>query len=172
MRPYLFYIFTCCFLFTGFSQNKSSIDFVINNLGINVDGHFNSFSVSSKFNSANSALESITGAINVSSIKTGIDSRDEHLLNEDYFNVEKYKQITFNSSAITKVSDTEYKVTANLKIKGITKVITIKVNVKKRVDSYKISSSFEINRKDFDVGGSSFVMSKTVKINVIQYQKL
>jgi polyisoprenoid-binding protein YceI len=172
MKRYLFFVVLCCNVAIGFSQNTSSIYFVISNLGINVDGHFNSFLVTTKFNEANSELETISGLITVSSIETGIDSRDEHLLDEDYFNAKKHKQITFKSESVTKVSDSQYKVKASLKIKGITKQITIKVEVVKTNDSYKVSSSFEIDRKDFKVGGSSFVMSKTVKINVIHYQNL
>jgi polyisoprenoid-binding protein YceI len=172
MKRYLFYALLCCYVSIGFSQNTSSIEFVISNLGINVDGHFNAFSITSKFNEANSELETISGLITVSSIETGIDSRDEHLLDEDYFNAKKHKQITLKSESVTKVSDSQYKVKASLKIKGITKQINIKVDVVKTNDRYKVSSSFEIDRKDFKVGGSSFVMSKTVKINVIHYQNL
>ena len=172
MKSYLFYVLLCCSISFGFSQNSSTITFVIKNLGVNVDGYFNSFSVTTKFNESTSDLERISGSIRVASIKTGIDSRDEHLLEEDYFNAEKYELITLTSESVNKVSDGQYKVKANLKIKGITKPITINVDVQKTDDSYKITSTFEINRKDYKVGGSSFVMSKTVKINVRQYQKL
>ncbi|MFK7832240.1 MAG: YceI family protein [Winogradskyella sp.] len=169
---------TCCLLIvlvcvslTGFSQNKSRIDFEISNLGIDVDGYFNSFSVTTKFNEATATLERISGSIKVASLETGIDSRDEHLLEEDYFNVEKHPTITLQSESVTKVSDNQYTVKANLKIKGITKLINIKLTVSKTETAYKITSNFEINRRDFDVGGSSFVMSKTVRIKVIHYQK-
>ena len=172
MKRYLFYLLLCCFVTTAFSQNKPSIDFVVRNLGINVDGHFNTFSVTTKFNATNTQLESIIGSIAVASIETGIDSRDKHLLEEDYFNSEKYKLITLKSESIIKVSENQYKAKVNLKIKGTTKTISVIVNIAKANAGYKVSSSFEINRKDFKVGGNSFVMSKTVKVNVIHYQKL
>lgn len=172
MKRYLFYVLLCCYVSIGFSQNSSTITFVIKNLGVNVDGYFNSFSVTTTFNESTSELEHIDGSIKVASIKTGIDSRDEHLLKDDYFNAEKYALISLTSESVTKVSDGQYKVKANLKIKGITKPITIRVDVVKTDNSYKVTSTFEINRKDFNVGGSSFVMSKNVKINVIYDQKL
>ena len=172
MRTRLLSFFILCFSISAFAQNSSSIDFVIKNLGFNVDGHFNTFSIDAKFNDNTAELESISGSIAVTSIKTGIDNRDEHLLEEDYFNVEKYKEITLKSESVTKVSDSEYKVKANLKIKGITKQISIKVDVIKINGKYKITSDFKINRRDFNVGGSSFVMSNTVKISVVHYQDL
>jgi len=160
------------FVFTlGFSQNISSIDFVIKNLGINVDGHFNTFTISSEFDS-NGELTGVSGKVTVSSIETGIDSRDEHLLEDDYFDTKNYEYITINSTSISKKANNLYSAKIDLEIKGKTKQITIPLKVEKLVDSYKITSNFEINRKDFDVGGSSFVMSKTVKVIVVYYKKL
>ena len=72
----------------------ASIDFVIKNLGINVDGHFNTFTITTTFDSENS-LKSVSGEIEVKSIKTGIKSRDEHLLEEDYFHISKSILIFF-----------------------------------------------------------------------------
>lgn len=172
MKRCLLFLCLCCFPSFGISQNTSSIEFVIKNLGINVDGHFNTFSIATKFNESTLELEQISGSIDVSTIKTGIDSRDQHLLEEDYFNIETYKQITLRSESVTKVSDTLYMVKARLKIKGITKLLNIKVDVVKTNGSYKIASVFQIDRKDFKVGGSSFVMGKTVKINVIHYHRV
>ncbi|WP_431157119.1 YceI family protein [Winogradskyella poriferorum] len=157
--------------FFGTAQKTNSIDFVIRNLGINVDGHFNTFQINTNFN-AEGELVSIYGKIDVKSIKTGIDSRDEHLLEEDYFHENKFKHITLKSTSIIKSSENNYRVSAELSIKGKTKEIKIPVLVETIKNSKLITSSFEINRRDFDVGGSSFVMSKTVKIEVKQYQDL
>lgn len=172
MKHYLFYILLCGFISIGFSQNTSTIDFFIKNLGITVDGHFNRFSVSTKFNDANSELETISGSITVASIKTGIETRDEHLLNEDYFNAEKHKYITLESTSINKKTENTYAVTAKLSIKGITKEITLNVDVDKTNEGYKIMSTFDLDRRDYKVGGGSFILSKTVKISVIHYHKL
>ena len=157
--------------FFGTAQKTNSIDFVIRNLGINVDGHFNTFQINTTFN-AKGELVSIYGKIDVESIKTGIDIRDEHLLEEDYFNEVKFKNITLQSTSIIKNSANNYRVSARLSIKGKTKEIKIPVLVETIGKKKLITSSFEINRHDFDVGGSSFVMSKTVKIQVKQYQNL
>ncbi|WP_138432595.1 YceI family protein [Winogradskyella algicola] len=170
LRLILVYLVFVCSNF-GFSQNNSSIDFIIKNLGINVDGHFNTFTINTEFDADNQLTE-ILSKIEVASIETGIDSRDEHLLKEDYFHQEKHEYITLQSTSIKKESTTEYLISANLTIKGKTKVISIPVKVQK-TDSgrTKITSYFEINRSDFDVGGGSFVMSKTVKINVTHYHE-
>ena len=152
----------------SFAQ-KSTIDFEIKNVGVTVDGHFNTFTINTELD-PDKELQSISGKITVSSIETGIDSRDKHLLEEDYFYVEKHKYITLKSTSITKKSESKYMVKVALSIKGKTKNITIPITVNKENGKYKVSSYFEINRRDFDVGGGSFVMSKTVKVNVAHYQ--
>ena len=93
-------------------------------------------------------------------------------MEEDYFDSENHKFITLQSTSISKKGDTSYTVKADLSIKGITKAVNVTVNVVKTNGNYKITSKFEIDRKNFKVGGSSFVMSNTVKIKVIHYQKL
>ena len=166
----LFVIFFCC-LSLGFSQNNSSIEFVIRNVGIGVDGHFNTFSIETIFNN-NGELSSINGEIKVASIETGMESRDQHLLKDDYFDVENYENITLVSKTISAKSEGIFNVVATLTIKEKTKEIRIKVNRVKVDDEYKITSKFAINRRDFDVGGGSFVLSNTVKINVVHFHKL
>ena len=144
---------------------------MIKNLGINVDGNFEIFTINAEIGD-NSELKNLNGKITASSIKTGIDSRDEHLIEEDYFDVENHKYITLKSKTISKISENIYSVEANLNIKGITKIITFKATLEKVNNKHKITSNFEINRKDFNVGGGSFVMSKTVKIKVVYYQDI
>ena len=152
----------------GFTQN-SSIDFVIRNLGINVDGFFKTFSVTTKFDDANN-LEDFSGEVKANSIETGIDSRDEHLLEEDYFHVSKYPLITLDVAELYKKPNNTYSAKVNLRIKGKSKQFTIPLKVEISDLQRKITSEFQINRKDFGVGGSSFVMSKTVKIKVVHVE--
>lgn len=164
--------FLAFFYLSGvFGQNKSSIEFVIKNVGINVDGHFNNFEIKAIFNSSNT-LTSVNGEIEVASLETGIESRDEHLLKEDYFNTPEYPKISLRSFKIIKNSSVDYTVKARLSIKKTTKEITIPISVETLNKHWKLQSNFEINRKDYDVGGGSFVLSKTVKIKVIHYQPI
>ncbi|MBT8243655.1 MAG: YceI family protein [Winogradskyella sp.] len=162
-------LFTIVFAL-GFAQ-KSSINFEIRNLGINVDGFFKTFTVTTKFDDSNN-LEDFSSEIKVSSIETGIDSRDEHLLQEDYFHTSKYPLITLDVAELFKDPNNEYSAKVNLRIKGKAKQFTIPLKVEITETQRKIKSNFEINRKDFKIGGGSFVMGKTVKIAVVHVEKI
>ncbi|NRB59633.1 MAG: YceI family protein [Winogradskyella sp.] len=155
----------------GNAQKTNSIDFVIKNLGVNVDGHFNSFEINTQFNTKGD-LVSIYGKVEVKSIETGIESRDEHLLKEDYFHQSKYQYIILESTSMTKNDDNTYSVLATLTIKGKTKNISIPLTLERQQNRIFIASAFEINRKDFGVGGSSFILGKTVKVQVKHYHNL
>jgi polyisoprenoid-binding protein YceI len=171
MKRFLFFVICFCCLSLSFSQNKSSIDFVIRNVGIAVDGHFNTFNIETDFDNKGELLN-IKGEIKVASIETGIESRDNHILKADYFDIENYENITWVSKAINTIDDGVFTMIADLTIKGKTKEISITVNRDKISNQYKITSSFKINRRNFDVGGRSIVMSNTVKINVVHYHNL
>lgn len=171
LKRFLLFVICFCCLSVGYSQSKSSIDFVIRNVGINVDGHFETFNIETNFD-ATGKLLNIKGIIKAASIKTGIESRDEHLLKDDYFDVENYDNITLVSKTIEPESEGIFSVVATLTIKEKTKEIRITVNRDKADDKYIMTSNFAINRKDFDVGGGSFVLSNTVKISVLHFHKL
>jgi len=171
VKRFLLFVIFCSCLSVGFSQNKSSIEFVIRNVGIGVDGHFNTFSIKTNFDNKGELLN-IKGEIKVASIETGTESRDKHLFKADYFDLENHENITLESKAIKTKSDGVFTMIADLTIKGITKEIYITVNRDKINNQYKITSSFKINRRNFDVGGRSIVLSNTVKINVVHYHNL
>jgi polyisoprenoid-binding protein YceI len=167
----LLLFFLCLFSFCFANTQESSIDFIIKNLGVNVDGHFNTFNIVAGFDNTGQ-LTGVTSAITVSSIETGIDSRDEHILEDDYFDAKNHPRIVLKSTSVKVLNPNSYEVTANLSIKGKTKTIKIPITVKREENVYLITSFFEINRKDYDVGGGGFIMGKTVKINVKHYQSI
>lgn len=171
MLRYLFLTLCIAFSCFGFAQNESTIDFTIRNMGINVDGYFKTFTIKTKFY-AGGTFEDLSAKIEVASIQTGIESRDDYILKEDYFYAEEHQNITLQSTSITKKTDSSFTVNAALSIKGITKTIVFPVYVEKHADHYKITSNFELNRRDFDVGGGSFIMGKNVKIKVVHIQDL
>jgi polyisoprenoid-binding protein YceI len=63
----------------------------------------------------------------VASISTDNEQRDAHLKAADFFDVETYPKITFNSTGVSKISEKEFIVTGDLTIKGITRSIQLNV---------------------------------------------
>jgi len=84
-----------------------------------------------------------------------------------YFDVEKFAEINFTSTKIEKLQENNFNLTGNLTIKNTTKLITIPFEIDTSKESLVIKSEFEINRRDYKVGGKSWVMSDQVKIKVL-----
>ncbi|MDQ3015911.1 MAG: YceI family protein [Bacteroidota bacterium] len=130
--------------------------------------------VSSGNDFANASL-SLVG--DMSSIDTDNDSRDEHLRGKDFFDVEKYPDMTFNSTSFKKNSDTSYEVAGLLSFHGVSKQVTLNVIATKNVQpwdnkemvGFKVKG--EINRLDFGISkdspGAMLSEAAQIKANVI-----
>lgn len=85
-------------------QAHTAIGFKVKHLMIShVRGTFNTFDGSIYTLDKNSSTAQIDFWIDTSSITTGDAKRDEHLKSADFFDVDKFKEITFISSSIEKV---------------------------------------------------------------------
>ena len=88
--------------------------------------------------------------IDVETIKTGIGWRDGHAKNKNFFDVNQYPTIHFTSSTFEK-TEAGYLVTGNLKIKEVTKTVSIPFTFHKTGDQGVFEGQFEINRKDYNL---------------------
>ena len=167
LLPLLVVVFCLLSTTTALGQETLvSVDFKIKNLGINVDGRFNTASITTNFKSDDYTQWYLEGHVVVNTIDTDNRARDEHLLQEDYFDTVNYPRITLQSKSFKKTSINTYDVTVDLSIKGIKKTISIPVEIIGTNESFILKSSFQINRKDFNVGGGSLILSSKVYINV------
>lgn len=148
------------------NTEKTTVGFKIKNLGLNVDGSFSKVVIESDFNKNDLANSFINASIDVKSIDTGNDTRDESLSEEAYFDMANYSQIKLKTNRITKSAEGKYLLEALLSIKETTKKISIPLLVSEDGKTIEMTANFEIDRRDYDVGGSSWVMSDTVKISV------
>lgn len=84
----------------------------------------------------------------------------EHLKSEDFFAVETYPEATFVSTSITPLNDstdaatgqrTQFTVTGNLTMHGVTKAVTFPASIRKSPSSVAARAEFAINRKDWGI---------------------
>lgn len=94
-------------------------------------------------------------SIDVASISTNNDDRDNHLRSADFFETEQFPNMTFTSTSITQQDDDEYKVTGDMTIKGVTKPVTFDVEYEGTaknpwgVDVIAYEVKGKIKREDF-----------------------
>lgn len=155
-----------CIVFSQQTANKATVNFAIKNFSFNVNGTFKTTEVIADFSDTDFTNWHLKGSTKVKSIDTGINKRDAHLLETDYFDANTYPEITLEATNFEKTSENTYNVTVNLTIKDITKQLVIPITINNNGDTYNIQSNFEINRLDFKVGSKSIPLSNTVKISV------
>ena len=144
----------------------SSITFKIKNAGIGVDGSFKGFQGTVNFNPDALTSSKFDVSVDSKTINTDNKTRDNHLKEDEYFGVEKHPKISMKSSKIEKVSEGKYKATFDLTLKGKTKSVSLPFSYTKTSTGYKLNGSFDINRRDYDVGGSSWILADDVKIAI------
>jgi len=160
-------------------QSHSNILFTVDHLVISeVTGYFKVFDgtvVASKPDWSDAAIEF---TVDVGSINTDNERRDNHLRSEDFFDAGKYPQATFKATGMKTVGKNKYKLTGDLTIRGITKKVTWDVTFKGQTkDPWgNVRAGFvaetTINRFDFglkwnnltETGG--LVVGKDVRLRV------
>lgn len=154
----------------------SSVEFHVKHLGIaTVKGQFKTFEGTVE---VTDGAAQAYGTVEVASVDTREPQRDEHLRSADFFEAERYPQITFQSSAIRPVDEEEFEIDGSLTIHGVTRSITLKAALEgsetdhQGNDRIGLSASTQINRSDYDIkfnaalGSGNLVVSDKVKILV------
>lgn len=106
----------------------TEIGFKVKHLMItNVKGSFKEYDMDIETLGDDFTTAKISVRINPSSIFTGDEKRDGHLKSPDFFDVEKFREITFTGTKIEKLSNELYKLNGDLTIKGISKKVALNV---------------------------------------------
>ena len=122
-----------------------------------VRGSFNEFTGSGYFDQENPDNSHLSVTIEAASVDTRNADRDAHLRTNDFFDMENHPQITFTSTSAEQTDDSSYRVTGDLTIKGVTKPVTLDVEVEgPAIDPYGnvrigLEGSTVVNRKDWGV---------------------
>ena len=150
----------------------SKVHFVIKNFGIKTGGDFKGLKGNIKFYPANPAASAFDVTIDAGTLDTDNESRDEHLRKAEYFDAATYKTIQFKSTkvAFSTVAGRFY-VNGNLTIKGVTKPIEFGFKATPKNGGYAFEGEFQINRRDFGVGGSSVSMSDNLTVSLSVFAK-
>lgn len=123
-----------------------------------VRGGFGKVTGTVNYDGKNLAKAKVNATIDVKSINTGEDKRDEHLRGKDFFETEKFPDITFKSTGIKPKGKGKFAMTGDLTMHGVTKPVTLDVEgpsqqIKDKQGNSKVgfSATGTIKRKDFGV---------------------
>lgn len=139
-----------------FDKAHTKVQFKVSHMVISeVTGQFKSYDGTVETSKDDFTDAKINFTIDVNSIDTDNEQRDNHLKSDDFFNAEKFPKITFVSKSFKKVGDKKYKLTGDLTIRNFTKQVELDVTYNGTVKDpwgntragFKVAG--RINRFDF-----------------------
>ena len=110
-----------------FDKAHTEASFQVRHMLTKVRGRFADFTGTIKVDPAKPEASSVEFTIKAASISTGEEKRDQHLKSPDFFDVEKFPELTFKSTAIKSTSKDVYDVTGTLTIHGVSRQVTLPV---------------------------------------------
>jgi polyisoprenoid-binding protein YceI len=108
-----------------FDSAHSTIAFKVRHFLGNAKGRFAKFSGTIEVDRDHPEKSSVTATIQTASIDTAIAKRDEHLRGEDFFNVQKFPEITFKSRHVKQTGPNTGEIIGELTMHGLTRTITL-----------------------------------------------
>ncbi|GAC1493855.1 MAG: YceI family protein [Pseudarthrobacter sp.] len=135
-------------------NSHSEIGFTVRHAGISkVRGQFKD--AAATLDLAENVVDSkVSATIQTASFDSGDANRDGHVRGEDFFDVEKFPEISFVSNGLVPAGDS-YELTGDLTIKGVTRPVTLETEFNGvAVDPFGmtragVSAETTISRKDF-----------------------
>lgn len=137
-------------------QGHSEVGFSVTHLMIStVRGKFKEFDGSFMFDPDKGTVSDANFTVKTKSVDTNEPKRDEHLRGADFFDVEKFPEMTLKNSKITKAGKNKYKWVGDLTIRGVTKPVTLNLDYKGSMkdpwgnQKAGFAATGKINRKDY-----------------------
>jgi len=164
----------------------SEATFQIRHLVSRISGKFNDFTGNISIDRANPSASSVEFTIKTASIDTGNENRDKDLRSANFFEVDKFPEISFKSTSIKLSSKKDvYDVTGTFTMHGVTKTITLPVEfngfIKDPWGNERAGFGIHttLNRKDYginwnkvlDNGGTMLSDDVDVNINIEAVRK-
>ena len=159
-------------------SRHSEATFRVRHFMTKVSGKFADVAGAVNVDRANAGASSVDFTIKTSSVDTGVADRDKHLRSADFFDAEKFPEITFKSTKVAPAGKKDvYNVTGDFTMHGVTKQITVPVEVLgwqsgQQGERVGFSLSTIVNRKDYGVNwnraldNGGFMLSDDVEVNV------
>ena len=158
--------------------SHSSVEFVGRHLGLaKVRGRFTKFDGRIEIAEV-PEQSSVEVDIDVASVESADQRRDEHLRSPDFFHVEEHPSMVFRSTGLTPAGDGTWDVAGDLTIRGVTKPVVLHVEFEGAENSpfgdqrIGFSASTEVNREDWDLGwnvvleSGGLLVGKKIKIEL------
>jgi polyisoprenoid-binding protein YceI len=159
-------------------RSHSEVAFQVRHLLSKVRGRFTDFAGTIALDEANPEHSHVSVTINATSIDTAEPQRDAHLRSADFFDVEKFPTLTFESTSVAPRGRDTYEVVGDLTIHGTTRQVTLPASFLGAAQDpwgntkHVFEAELTLNRKDFGLSWNAaletggFLVGDDVKVTL------
>jgi polyisoprenoid-binding protein YceI len=158
--------------------SHSRVGFAVKHMGIaTVRGHFNEYEGRLEVGEDLEHTRAY-GTVKTTSVSTDWDQRDQHLRSPDFFDVEQYPELKFESTKIEQVDDETFRIVGNLDMHGVTREVTLEAVIDgtdidpQGNERLGLEVVGQLSRGDFDMkfnmamGSGNTVVGDKVKLEI------
>ncbi len=124
--------------------------------GTKAEGTFSGLTGLVVFDPANLPAATMDVQVATATIKTGNKMKDGHARGESWFDVARYPDIRFHSTAFSRVGAGGYSVSGDLTMHGIKKPVIIPFQFTQQAGKGLFTGKLRVNRKDYGINGNFF----------------
>jgi polyisoprenoid-binding protein YceI len=138
------------------------IRFIGTQMGASVEGHFRHFKSDILFNAKDLAKSHARVEIDLNSVDLSSEESETEVKGKNWFNVALFPKATFESTQFKALGGGQYEVAGRLTIKGITRTLSIPLQVHSEGATQVIEGGTTLKRTDFKVGEGEWADPDTV----------
>jgi polyisoprenoid-binding protein YceI len=142
-------------------QPGSTLGFTSSFQGSNFDGHFTKWTAAISYDATKLASSKFDVTVDLATVKTGDKDRDGALPGADFFNVAKYPQAHFVTTAFHQ-QGSQVIADGMLTLRGVTKPVSLNVAFKPQGNGATLDVTGTVKRLDFGVGGGQYADTSVI----------
>ncbi|MGH2609044.1 MAG: YceI family protein [Tepidiformaceae bacterium] len=143
-----------------------------------VKGKFQEYEADLDIDEANLANSTAVFRVNVASVESGFDQRDNHLRSVDFFDAEQYPHITFTTREIQSEGGDQYRFAGDLTIRDVTRPVVFEGEIAGPIQDpwggtrISLSATTKVNRKDWGLdwnlplGAGNLLVSDEITLEI------
>lgn len=147
---------------------QSAVNFEAKQMGVPIKGHFQKFDAKIAFDAAKPEASKIHFTVDTGSATMGAKETDAELPKAEWFNVAKFPQATFDSSAVKALGGGKFQVDGTLSIKGNTQKVSLPVTLAQSGATTTATGTLPLKRLAFKIGDGDWADTSMVadEVNV------